>query len=126
VLAPVLHGWAQPGELARHGDVFEELGRAYKQLNAPVGALSLASLRISTRSLGSGDATFDGTFAALTHYLSSLTSRRDGLAARIEQVLDDAAFGHRAADPRSLAHLTAAAHALIEAARLVADFVDLV
>ncbi|MGZ3439368.1 MAG: hypothetical protein ACXVDD_07620, partial [Polyangia bacterium] len=55
VLAPALHPWAQPSELSRHGDAVEELGRAYKQLNAPVGALALASLRISTKSLGSGD-----------------------------------------------------------------------
>src|SRR5262249_33656558 len=91
VLAPALDPWAQPGERAGHGEAVEELGRAYKQLNAPVGALALASLRISTKSLGSGDASFDGTFGELSGYLQSLTERRDALAARIEHVLDEAA-----------------------------------
>ena len=125
VLAPALTGWAQPGELARHGDEVEELARAYKQLNAPVGALALASLRISTKSLASGDAGFDGTSGELGGYLQSLTGRRDALATRIEQLLDDAAFGHRAIDRHELAHLTERAHALVAEAIAVADFVEL-
>ncbi|HEX8951956.1 MAG TPA: hypothetical protein VF945_08925, partial [Polyangia bacterium] len=125
VLAPALHGWAQPGELGRHGEAVEELARAYKQLNAPVGALALASLRISTRSLASGDASFDGTFGELTGYLQSLARRRDALVTRIERVLDDAAFGHRAIDRRELAHLTERAHALVEEVVAIADFVEL-
>ena len=125
VLAPVLHGWAQPTELARHGEAIEELARAYKQLNAPVGALALATLRISSKSLASGDAAFDGTFDELTEYLQRLASRRDALAARIERVLDDAAFGHRAAGRHEVVELTEEARALVDEAKLVADWVAL-
>jgi hypothetical protein len=125
VLAPALDHWAQPGELARHGEEMEELGRAYKQLNAPVGALALASLRIATKSLGSGDASMDVLFTELTGYLQGLGERRDELATRIEKVLDDAAFGHRAADRREIEHLSERAHALVDESIAVADFVEI-
>lgn len=124
VLAPVLAEWARPRELARHGEALEELARAYKQVNAPVGALALATLRISTRSLASGDGGFDATFGELSRYLASLGARRDALVTRIERVLDDAAFGQRAADRGEAASLTFEARELVEEAELVARFVE--
>jgi hypothetical protein len=121
-LLSIVDSWARP----RHSDAIDELGRVYKQLNAPVGALAMATLRISTKSLSSGDAAFDLSFGELTHYLQSLAARRDVLAARIEQVLDDATFGAGGTiDRPEMAQLTSAASALVEEARLVAGFVDL-
>ncbi|MCU1276458.1 MAG: hypothetical protein JWM53_4 [bacterium] len=120
-LVEIVEGWARP----RHADDVEELGLVYKQLNAPVGALAMATLRISTKSLASGDSAFDLTFGELTGYLERLGERRDALATRIEQLLDETTFGHHAADRREVRRLADDGRALVAEARLVADFVDL-
>ncbi len=121
-LVEIVESWARPQQ---DDDGVEELGRVYKQLDAPVGALALATLRISTTSLSSGDAGFDLTFGELTRYLESLGQRRDALAARMEETLDEATFGHHAVDRRQVARLAEQGRALVAEARMVADFVAL-
>jgi hypothetical protein len=125
VLAPALKWWAQPNAWASHGDRLERLARAYKQLNAPIGRLGLASLKISTKSLASGDANGDESFGELTTYLTSVSTRRDQLAAKIEQMLDDATYGSRHLDDGKAWALTLAADQLTDEVRAVAAYVEM-
>jgi hypothetical protein len=88
VLAENLHGWALPDGVGDSGDEFVELARAYKRINAPVGELGLASLKISTAALAGDDATYN----RLENQLQLITAFRDALAARMLERLEDAEF----------------------------------
>jgi hypothetical protein len=88
VLAENLHGWALPDGVGDGGDEFVELARAYKRINAPVGELGLASLKISTAALAGDDATYN----RLEKQLQLITAFRDALAARMLDRLEDAEF----------------------------------
>jgi hypothetical protein len=74
-----------------------QLARAYKQINAPVGALGLAVVRLSTAGI-EGD---DATYAATERTITELTTERDQIAAQAIALIDAAAFGGgpRAASP---------------------------
>lgn len=67
---------------------FDLLASTYKQITAPVGALGLASLQISTKALSGNDA----TYASLEAQLSAITVQRDALAATMIQLLEAAEF----------------------------------
>jgi hypothetical protein len=90
-----LDPWALPNGISTDQDAFSEVARWYKKINAPVGPLGLASLRISTRALASGDATSDSTYDNLERQLSIITSVRDDLASRMEDRLEDAEFHNK-------------------------------
>ena len=62
---------------APSGAGFEELAQAYKRINAPVGELGLATLKISTAALAGDDATYNN----LENRLQIITAFRDALAA---------------------------------------------
>jgi hypothetical protein len=89
VLTEALQGWAIPKGL--RGGAARELGQIYKQINAPVGALGLASLKISTRALQS-NAAGDATYASLESQLTDITTQRDALAGQMSALLEGAAF----------------------------------
>jgi hypothetical protein len=76
VLAEDLQSWALPNGISGSGDDFAELARAYKRINAPVGELSLASLKISTKALAGDEA----TYARLENQLSFITLLRNHIA----------------------------------------------
>jgi len=86
-----LHEWALPDGLDNHAYGFTQLAQAYKEINAPVGKLGLASLRISTKALA-GD---DSTYADLENKLSVITSTRDILADQMATLLEGAEFGKK-------------------------------
>jgi hypothetical protein len=124
VVTEAIEPCARPRELERHHGLIDELGRVYKQLNAPVGQLALASLRISTKALAGGNASGDEAFVELRAFLTQLTTDRDRLAGEIEAVLDEASFGGQAEDARHVERLLRQARELIEATTAVAAFVD--
>jgi hypothetical protein len=124
IVTEAIEPCARPRELVRHHGLIDELGRVYKQLNAPVGQLGLASLRISTKALASGDASGDEAFVELRKFLAELTADRDQLVGEIEKVLDEASFGGPAQDARHVERLVRQARELIEATKAVAAFVD--
>lgn len=78
---------------------FKELARAYKEINAPVGPLGLATLQISTRALASGNASDDSKYVQLENQISQITSARDALATQMANVLDGAEFHGKSIDP---------------------------
>jgi hypothetical protein len=110
VLAEDLQRWALPEGVEKSGDEFVELARAYKRINAPVGELGLASLKISTAALAGDDATYNG----LENRLQIITAFRDFLAAKMLDRLDDAEFGGKRVSNGEEKALVRQADALID------------
>jgi hypothetical protein len=75
---------------------FLELANVYKQINAPVGPLGLASLKYANTAITSSDP------AAYGNYLTSIagiTTTRNNLAGQMITLLNNAAFAHEDIDP---------------------------
>jgi arylsulfatase A-like enzyme len=120
-LVEELHSWALPNGVSGDQEAFTELARSYKKINAPVGPLALASLRISTRALASGDATNDSTYNNLETQLSIITSLRDDLASRMEQRLENAEFHNQPVHGWEALAFSAEAQALLDYTEAVAQ-----
>jgi hypothetical protein len=113
VLVEALHGGEDPD--------FLRLARAYKAINAPVGRLSLASLRIATAAAKSGDASSDAEYAQVTQWLADVTRARDALAKKMEAALDGAEFHGQPLDPWQVWTLAGEADALAAEVEAVAQ-----
>jgi hypothetical protein len=115
VLAEDLQGDSLPRSLrgGLNGALFHLLASAYKQINAPVGALGMSTLAASTTALA-GD---DTTYSALEGELGDLTAARDALAAQMIQKLEAAEFAGQALDFGSTLDLVTQAQGLLERAR---------
>jgi hypothetical protein len=74
-------------------DELNELGRVFKQINAPVGEFGRDAITVSTRAIQGTDA----DYARLEGQLQRMVNRRDALAASIEAQLDPIAGCDRAA-----------------------------
>jgi hypothetical protein len=98
VLLGVLENAAKPTKLKDREDLAESLGEAYKQLNAPVGQLSLDSLVISTAALASGSDSSDTTYSALENQIADWTAQRDTIALKIESLLERSSFEGKTLD----------------------------
>jgi hypothetical protein len=85
VVTEVLDPRVVPSWLERNQQFLSRLGDVYKQINAPVGALGLDTLKISTIALESTD---DNTFATLESRLTDIAAERDTLVARLQPLLD--------------------------------------
>jgi hypothetical protein len=112
VLVETLREDALPGSL-RTGGAFRELARAYKQINAPLGALGTDVLTISTAALA-GD---DQTYAMLENQIGAITTERDVIARQIRQLLDEAEFNGQPIDDRVAESLISQAKALLNQVR---------
>jgi hypothetical protein len=110
VLAEHLQPWALPEGVQDSGDAFAELARAYKRINAPVGELGLASLKVSTAALAGNDATYNG----LENRLQIITAFRDFLAAKMIERLSDAEFGGKHVSNGDVKSLVRQADALVD------------
>jgi hypothetical protein len=64
----------------------------YKQINAPVGQLGLASLKVSTRALESGNTSNDVFYSVLENQLIRITNSRNQIATQMSALLENAAF----------------------------------
>jgi hypothetical protein len=112
VLSEVLYDWAVPQTLRAHRETWLRLAETYKQINAPLGELSLASLHASTTALKSNEAG-DATYTQIEGQLASLTSQRDALAAQMVALLDDAEFNGHAIDEQQAKNLIDQGQALL-------------
>jgi hypothetical protein len=88
VLAEVLQDSALPAGIRDSRAPFVALASAYKRINAPVGELGLASLKISTKALA-GD---NSTYTSLENQLSLITTLRNHLADKMLKQLTAAEF----------------------------------
>ena len=107
MLGEIFDPSALPPGMRAHRGTLLRLGRTFTQLEAPVGAFGLDTLRASTRALASnspGDATYTG----IENALQRLGAARDTVGERMRALLLDAAFGGRPVNE-------AAARALIRA-----------
>jgi hypothetical protein len=90
VIIEALGDAALPASLAGPNRTpYEQLAAAYKQINAAVGALGLATLQVSTNALTGTDA----TYTACTQSINTWTQTRNVLAGQMKTMLDNAAFG---------------------------------
>jgi hypothetical protein len=74
-----------------NGESFTQLGDIYKQLDAPYGAFAHSLIVASTNGIKSDNT----TYLATEQSIQSLTTQRDALVARMQDVLTGAAVGHR-------------------------------
>ncbi|HXN01015.1 MAG TPA: hypothetical protein VN973_03900 [Candidatus Dormibacteraeota bacterium] len=86
-LAESLHG---------NRDIFVQLAKAYKQINAPVGQLGLLTLARSTQALQGNAA----TYATIEGQLTALNNQRDAIAVQMIAILNAAAFNGKAINER--------------------------
>jgi len=113
VITEALLDSALPQSLrAKHGVWFQRLAAAYKQIDADVGALGLATLQASTQAV-TGD---DATYAACSAKIQSWTTQRDTLAAQMNALLQGAEFRKKSIDGNEASPLIAQADALIAGA----------
>jgi hypothetical protein len=113
MLAEDLLPWALPDGIRDSGNEFAELAAAYKRINAPLGELGMASLKISTAALA-GD---DDTYKRLEDQLKLIAVARNALAEAMFDRLSAAEFGGK--------HVSQGdEHALVQQADALVDFVN--
>ncbi len=92
VLFEVINDSALPQVIRDNRNFFTQLAQVYKQINAPLGALGLATLQVSTIALES-NAPNDRTYTLLENQIQALNSARDAVASQIIATLEAAEFG---------------------------------
>jgi hypothetical protein len=108
-LVEELESGALPAAVRSDDAAFRLLAATYKQITAPVGELGLKTLEVSTTALAGDDA----TYAKLEGQISALTTKRDALAGKMIQKLEDAEFHNQHIDLLSTLPLIAEAEALL-------------
>jgi hypothetical protein len=114
VLFEDLDDSALPQSLRAHRETLIRLAQVYKQINAPVGQLGLASLAVSTKALESGNSTDDGTYSNLESQLMLITTQRDALAAQMSALLEGAAFSGQAINEQQAKQLISQGQVLLK------------
>ena len=113
VLFEALGDEAVPASLRDYRDTLSALAEAYKQINAPRGALGVRTLTgISTTALKD-----DATYASLEARLDSITKRRNQIAGEMIEMLEAAAFDYRPIDRAAAARLIDQAYDLLDSVR---------
>lgn len=116
VLFEVIKPSALPDAVRDRLETLEDLAQIYKQINAPVGQLSLNTLQISTTALESSSPN-DDTYTRLENRLISLTQQRNTIANQIINILEQAEFGNSHGHSDQLNQLPPAFTGLIEQAK---------
>ena len=101
VVTQIVDSKALPNEL-RAGNVAQQLGDEYKQINAPFGQFATDTLVASTAALASTDPL---KYDQIEASIANLTTQRNALAGDIRQALNDAAGGVDAARREPGEHL---------------------
>jgi hypothetical protein len=112
-LFEAMYDWAVPQTLRAHRETLLRLAQVFKQINAPVGALGLASLKASTTALKSGSSTDDSPYMTVENQLASITTARDTLAGQMLAALEGAAFGGQAINEQQAQSLIDQGNALL-------------
>ena len=91
-ISPSTRPSALPPGMRAHRGTLLRLGRTFTQLEAPVGAFGLDTLRASTRALAS-NAPGDAAYTRIENALQRLGAARDTIGAQMRALLLGAAFG---------------------------------
>ncbi|MGH2487929.1 MAG: hypothetical protein ACRDHE_18160, partial [Ktedonobacterales bacterium] len=118
-LFEVVDSFALPRAARAHSETLLHLAQTYKQIDAAVGQLGLASLVISTRALESSSAS-DATYTTLENDLAGFTARRDALVARMNTLLEGVAFHGKAINEQQAKSLIEQGNALLNAVNALA------
>jgi hypothetical protein len=105
-------GWAVPAAMRNGRGLLLQMAQVYKQIDAPVGHLGMASLAVSTRALASNDPN-DSTYTNLENQLISINGTRDNLAAQMIAVLEGAEFNKQPIDKNQVKQLIEQGQALL-------------
>jgi arylsulfatase A-like enzyme len=117
VLAEWVEQRALPSGIRQRQENFVELAEIYKQLNAPLGDLGMASLVYANRSITGNDK----VYARYLDKIGDITDGRTKLANDIKAVLDAAAFHNQPVDEGSEDDLGSRARALIDRVKELAE-----
>lgn len=109
-----LQDWAVPQ--ATRDDGFTDLATIYKKIDAPVGELSLDSLKISTKALES-NSTGDATYTDLENKITSFTTERNTLQSKMINLLEGAEFSNQKISGQDADALVKQANDLLDKAR---------
>jgi hypothetical protein len=105
-------GWAVPAAMRNGRGLLLQIAQLYKQINAPVGHLGLATLDVSTHALAS-DSPGDAIYTNLENQLISINTQRDVLASKMIGVLENAEFNGQQIDKAQVRSLITQANALL-------------
>jgi arylsulfatase A-like enzyme len=117
VLAEWVEQRALPSGIRQRQKNFVELAEIYKQLNAPLGDLGMASLVYANRSITGNDK----VYARYLDKIGDITDGRNKLANDIKAVLDAAAFHNQPVDEGSEDDLGSRARNLIDRVKELAE-----
>lgn len=93
VLFEIIQPSALPVAVRQHLSTLIGLAQIFKQINAPIGALGLETLAISTKALESSSSN-DQTYTSLENQLLSITQARNALVSQMLALLETAEFGN--------------------------------
>jgi hypothetical protein len=110
VIVEQLNPEALPEQIQGSLDDYQALAIAYKQLNAPLGELSLASIKYSTALIQTDSAL---VYNSYLDTMADFAARRDALAGEIKEMLEGAAFGDAQIHPGIAGSLLGQVHRLI-------------
>jgi hypothetical protein len=119
-IAEILQPSWVPSQLAAHRATLLRLGAAYKQLDAPFGALGMASLRYASAAVAGGSSTDDSAYLTADATIAGWTAQRDAIAGQISALLAGAEFGGTALDEHHAKDLIDQAWALIDSVEAAA------
>ncbi len=120
VLVEELNGGALPQAIKKSSS-FVKLAQTYKQIDATVGPLGLATLKISTKALASGSATDDGAYTKLEKQLTDINTARDKLASQMISMLEAAEFNGKPLNNAQAGILIVQGKALVELVNALAS-----
>lgn len=112
LLWEVLDSAAIPPAVQANVATLTQMAQVYKQIDASVGDLGLASLVVSTRALES-NSPGDGTYTSLENHLIAITTQRDRIASQMSAMLEGATFGGQAVNVGQAKSLIAQGQALL-------------
>jgi hypothetical protein len=92
VITEILDQSVLPSSLKAHKNTLESLGQVYKQIDAPFGQLAQDTLKISTFAITS-TSNGDAVYSNLEGKIADWTAERDGIAAQMKGMLEEAEFG---------------------------------
>jgi len=119
VLAEVISPSALPAAMRVNYGTLIQLGKVYKQINAPVGTFGLDTLTASTRALAS-DSPGDATYTTIENELIKLGSERNAIASQMSSELLGAAFSGQPLNESEATALIASGRALLAQAAALA------